>query len=83
VAVRVRSDGRILCAAMHPAAEGDTYLDDGLHYKLSVELKALVTEPFERHAERGEWWWRDEVPEGVEVDGFYLDADLDADRRTL
>lgn len=27
MAVRVRKDGRILCAAMHPAEEGDCYVD--------------------------------------------------------
>lgn len=75
--MRIRSDGTILCAAMHPAREGDTYLHDGLSYKLSVELKVLVTEPMHKeggggHSEHGQWWWRDEVPEGVEIDPFYL-----------
>jgi hypothetical protein len=74
MALRVRSDGRILCAAMHPAEDGDTYLHDGLHYKLSAELGALVTEPMHAdagrggHARHGEWWWRDEVPDDVVIE---------------
>lgn len=59
---------------MHPAQPGDTYLDDGLHYKLSVEFRVLVTEPMEPdptnpgrggHAAHGEWWWRNDVPDDV------------------
>lgn len=77
MAVRIRDDGRVLCAAMHPAVEGDTYLDDGVHYRLSVVDKVLVTEPMHLpdgggHASHGEWWWRDRVPAGIQVDEFYL-----------
>jgi hypothetical protein len=72
VAVRIRRDGRVLCAAMHPAEAGDTYLDDGAHYRLSVETKLLVTEPHEGHRLRGEWWWAGRAPAGVVIDDFYL-----------
>jgi len=75
MAVRVRADGRVLCAAMHEVEPDDrAYLDDGLHYKLSVQLGALVTEPMHAdpddpgrggHAAHGEWWWCDEVPDDV------------------
>lgn len=68
MAVRIRKDGRILCAAMHPAEEGDTYIHDGLHYRMSVEEKVLVTEPHEKHSVHGEWWWAGNVPEGVYIE---------------
>lgn len=55
MAVRIRLNGTILCAAMHPAQEGDFYIDDELHYLLAVELGFLVTD--ENHLEHGEWWW--------------------------
>lgn len=71
MSVRVRTDGTILCAAMHPAEPGDTYLDDGDHYKLSVVRGLLVSEPMERHELDGLWWWHDEVPPGREPDPFY------------
>lgn len=74
MAVRIRADGRILCAALHPAEEGDRYLDDGVHYVLSVEQKVLVTQPHEQHMQRGEWWWRDAVPDDVVIDSFYMPA---------
>jgi len=78
LAVRIRMDGQILCAALHPAEPGDTYVPDGLHEQLSSELKVLVTEPMRckggrgGHAMHGEWWWRDRIPAEAEVDPFYL-----------
>lgn len=71
MAVRIRKTGEILCAAMHPEEPGDVYLDDGIHYRLSVELKVLVSEPMERHQHDGLWWWRDEVPDDRAIDPFY------------
>jgi hypothetical protein len=77
MAVRIRPDGSILCAAMHPQQPGDTYLDDGLHYKLSVDLGLLVTEPMNAdpanpgrggHAVHGQWWWANEVPRDAVVE---------------
>lgn len=73
MALRIRKDGRILCAAIHPAEPGDTYIDDGLHYQLSVIHKVLVTEPHEAHMQHGEWWWRGQVPRNVWIDGFYYE----------
>lgn len=71
MALRIRKDGRVLCAAMHAAEPGDTYLDDGIHYQLSAERKLLVTEPMEKHKDRGEWWWCGNVPPEVTVDDYY------------
>lgn len=86
---------------MHPAEPGDTYLDDAISYRLTVEYGALVTDRFHLRADGdpvpvehpalldqsaprrvdtarastavalapvrlGVWWWRDEVPEGIE-----------------
>lgn len=73
MALRIRKDGRILCEAMHPKMDGDTYLDDGVHYMLSVDNKLLVTEQMEQHSARGEWWWKGNVPDGIILDQFYLD----------
>lgn len=71
MAVRIRKDGRILCAALNSREEGDLYLDDGVHYELSVIRKVLVTEIWESHKTRGEWWFINNVPLGVEIDSFY------------
>lgn len=75
MAVRIRKDGRILCAAMHSEEDGDTYIDDGLHYLLSVERKVLVTHPHEQHSIHGEWWWKGNAP--ADIDGFYLTGPTD------
>ena len=70
VAVRIRQDGRIVCAAMHPAEHGDTYVGDKLHYDLAI-ASTLVTEPWQAtlgrggHAAHGEWWWSGHVPVDV------------------
>jgi hypothetical protein len=82
MAVRIREDGRILCAAVHPAEPGDTYLHDGLHGRLASGLGAIVTEPMHcdggrrGHAYHGEWWWRDRIPADVEADPFYMERPL-------
>lgn len=73
MAVRIRKDGRVLCAAIHPAEDGDCYVDDSVHYALSVEAKVLVTESHEHHKDRGEWWWINAVPNEVSIDSFYKD----------
>lgn len=68
MALRIRKDGRILCAALHVKKAGDTYIDDGLQYELSVVCRVLVTEPEPEHSKRGEWWWHGQVPEGVIIE---------------
>ncbi len=72
MALRIRKDGCILCAAMHAAEAGDTYIDDGLHYQMSVIHKVIGSEPMERHKDSGQWWWTGNIPEGIEVSEFYL-----------
>lgn len=66
-----------MCAATHPEMPGDRYLDDGIHYRLSVELGLLVTEPMHAdsrnpgrggHEVHGEWWWFDRVPPDVVIE---------------
>ena len=69
---RIRKDGRIFCAAINKAEEGDCYLDDGVLYFLSVEAKVLVTTENDIHmATGGEWWWKGQEPEDVVIDKFY------------
>ena len=70
MAVRIRQTGEILCAAMHHELPGDCYVDDGLHYELSVQRKILVTEPMELHEKSGRWWWKGQHP--PTTDPFYL-----------
>jgi hypothetical protein len=52
---------------MHPEMPGDTYLDDGIHYRLSVDHKVIVTDEYHLRADperedgpldgHGLWWW--------------------------
>ena len=72
MALRIRLDGRILCAALNGAEEGDVYINDGIHYQLSVEEKVLVTTENDYHMTNGgEWWWKGREPKGVLIDKFY------------
>lgn len=79
MALRVRADGRVLCAAMHEAEEGDIYIDDAVQYVLSVQARVLATEPMESeqgrggHAVHGEWWWVGAVPEDVVLEVWPTD----------
>jgi hypothetical protein len=74
MALRIRKDGRILCAAMHGAEPGDTYIDDGLHYEMSVIHKVIGTEPSEKHNSHGQWWWIGNVPAHIEIEPFYFEG---------
>lgn len=42
MAIRWRLDGRLLCAATSKPEAGDTYIDDRLHYELSVKLGVMI-----------------------------------------
>ncbi len=68
MALRIREDGTILCAALHDEMLGDTYLHDGISYILTVELKAIVTEVWEKHKIHGQWWWANDIPEWVKIE---------------
>lgn len=59
MAIRWRKDGQLICAAMSEAEEGDTYIGDGLSYKLTVEYKVIVADP--DHKANGLWYWKDIV----------------------
>jgi hypothetical protein len=58
----------MLCAAIHPEEPGDVYIDDGLHYEMSQIHRVIVTEPMDKHAKRGEWWWANQVPDGIDIE---------------
>lgn len=43
MAIRWRKNDKLFCAAFSEPEEGDTYIDDRLHYKLAVELKVITS----------------------------------------
>tara|TARA_R110002072_G_scaffold302984_2_gene490700 strand:+ start:460 stop:666 length:207 start_codon:yes stop_codon:yes gene_type:complete len=55
MSIRWRKDGRLLCAAMTEPEEGDTYIDDNLHYQLSVISRAIMADV--DHETNGLWYW--------------------------
>lgn len=74
MAVRIRKNGKIVCAALNEAEEGDMYLNDATHYHLSVIEKVLVTTENDHHMKTGgQWWWKTKVPENITIDKFYLE----------
>jgi hypothetical protein len=42
--------------------EGDTYIDDGLHYQMSVEHGVIVALPMPDHEKHCQWWWASAAP---------------------
>ncbi len=54
MSIRWRKDGRLLCAAMTEPEEGDTYIDDNLHYQLSVISRAILADV--DHETNGLWY---------------------------
>jgi hypothetical protein len=56
MALRIRKTDQIVCAAMRPMEEGDTYIDDdNIHYILSQITSAIV--PSENHDFDALWFW--------------------------
>lgn len=67
MSLRIREDGSIWCAAMTDEQSGDLYIDDQLHYHLSVEVGVLKTWPEPEHTENGgQWFWVHDAPDGME-----------------
>jgi hypothetical protein len=50
-----RKTGELLCGAKSVALPDDTYIDDRLHYKLSVIEKCVVADRDEKN--NGKWYW--------------------------
>jgi len=55
MSIRWRKDGSLVCAAMSSEKEGDCYIDDRLHYQLSVISKAIIADI--GHESNGLWHW--------------------------
>ena len=55
MSIRWRLNGDLVCAAMHPSEDGDSYIDDRLHYQLSVISRAIVADV--NHDHNGNWVW--------------------------
>lgn len=53
--MRWRADGTLVCAAMRPEEPGDTYIDDRLHYELSVVQRCVIADV--DHQENALWHW--------------------------
>ena len=55
MAIRWRKNGELLCAAISKPEKDDTYIDDRLHYQLSVISRAIVADI--DHENNGLWHW--------------------------
>lgn len=55
MAIRCRRDGTLICAAMSEPEEGDIYIDDPEHYRLSVVFKLIEADT--NHKNNGLWHW--------------------------
>lgn len=57
MAIRVRKDGSMICAAHSRPEDGDTYIDDGLHYEMSQVHRVITSLPMPEHEADPRWWW--------------------------
>ena len=72
MAVRIRKNGRIFCAALSNEEDRDCYIDDVLHHLLCAKRKILVTTYNDEHMKTGgEWWWKGQEPHNVVIDEIY------------
>lgn len=58
MAIRVRKDGSMICAAHSAPEPGDTYIDDGLHYEMSQVHGVITSHPMPEHEADPRWWWK-------------------------
>lgn len=64
MSLRVRKNGDIVCAALHEARDGDTYIPDNISSVLSGatgEEPLIVTDPEPIHSTHGRWWWAGQI----------------------
>ena len=59
MSLRWRKNGDLLCAAKHRKRKTDTYINDRLHYELSVILKVVA--PSIHEDKTGKWYWIKDV----------------------
>ena len=60
MALRIRKNGDIFCAALHDPENGDTYIPDNISEILSGatgEKPLIITDPEPNHSKHGQWWW--------------------------
>ena len=55
MSIRWRLSGEMVCGAMSKAEPDDCYIDDRLHYQLSVVSKAIIADI--DHEDNGLWHW--------------------------
>jgi hypothetical protein len=55
MSIRWRKSGDLVCAAMFEEEEGDTYIDDRVHYQLSAVSKCIIADV--NHETNGLWHW--------------------------
>ena len=55
MSIRWRLNGDMICAAISEAESNDCYIDDRLHYQLSVVSRAIVADVC--HENNGLWHW--------------------------
>lgn len=73
MSLRVRIDGRVLCGAKSEPEPGDSYIDDGLHYHLSL---TGVIDPDPDEETNGLWHWREPRPPHWELDQAVCDRQI-------
>lgn len=59
MSLRLRPDGTILCAALHPEQIGDIYIPDCISEILTGctgFTPILITDPEPIHSTHGKWW---------------------------
>ena len=55
MSLRWRGTGELLCGAKSEPLDGDCYIDDRLHYELSIIQKIIV--PANDEDKTGRWYW--------------------------
>lgn len=66
MAIRVRKDGTMICAAHSEPSDGDTYIDDALQYEMSVTPAVILAKPMPDHESDPRRFWARAAPHDVD-----------------
>ena len=67
MALRWRKTGALVCATKSVPMDGDTYIDDRLHYQLSVISRCIIADVQEDT--NGHWYWLHDGDKGPYLRG--------------
>lgn len=73
MALRIKKDKSIVCAAISKEQKEDIYIDDTIHQAL-CNRKLIVAEPEPQHSNNGGLWWlKGCEPKNINIENYWYE----------